>query len=101
MNTWEFDENDELRFTSDSDLELEKVHVWIQNQAMAVRMAVINELIAREDAELERLFGDDVAYTPTIPMQQECKCEDTSLTPEQHIKNAIDKIDEIINEVPC
>lgn len=78
MNTWEFDENDELKFNSDSALELEKVNLYIQHQEVAIRTALINELIAREDAELERLFGDDVAYIPTIPksMQQECECED-------------------------
>lgn len=75
MNTWEFDENDEIRFNSDSALELEKVNLYIQHQEVAIRTALINELIAREDAELERLFGDDVAYVPTIPMS-ECDCED-------------------------
>lgn len=77
MNTWEFDENDELKFNSDSALELEKINLYIQHQEVAIRTALINELIAREDAELERLFGDDIGYIPSIPMslQEECECE--------------------------
>ena len=75
MNTWEFDENDELKFDSDSALELEKVNLYIQHQEVAIRTAVINELLARENAELERLFGGGVGFVPNIPMS-ECECED-------------------------